>query len=146
RALAKAADPGSLTGRIKICNIGFVSADASANISLADTIEIRLGQTNATSLSTAFASNLVNNVQTVLKRQDFDWHQQGGEWARIGLDQHYIFDPAQGANLVIDICVTGQFKPLGAGNGFRTGARERLYASSWTGPCPPTGSIGSNSA
>jgi hypothetical protein len=146
QTMATAADLGSPTGKLRICNIGFASCNTTANISHADTIEIQLGQTDATSLATTFAANLVNNVQTVLKRRDFDWHQQGGEWARIGLDQDYVFDPAQGANLVIDICVTGQFKPLGAGSGFRTGARERLYAITWTGACPRTGTLGSSSA
>ncbi len=147
QTMATFADLGSPTGPIQICNIGFASCRTGDNISHHDTIVIKLGQTNATSLSTTFATNLAANVVTVLKCKDFNWHQKGATWERIGLQRNYTFIPQLGRNLIIDICVTGNRKLLGGTTGFHTGSRERLYKYSWTGTtCPTTGTVSGTAA
>ena len=110
-----------------------------------DTITIQMAQTNAMSLSTTFATNLAASKRTVLKCTNFNWHQRGGRWERIGLDSNYTFDPTMGRNLVLDICVTGNKKCLGGNTGFHTGRRQRLYRFGWAAAsgCPPTGTVSS---
>lgn len=142
QTMATFADLGSPAGPITICNLGFASCGTAANISHSDTIVIQFSQTNATALTTSFPGNLAANTKVVLSAKDFNWHQKGGIWERIGLDNNYLFIPSLGRNLVIDICVTGNRKPLGGTTGFHTGARQRLFNFGWTGNnCPTTGTL-----
>ena len=146
--MATAADLGNAPVAT-ICNIGFISCGTGQNISHFDTIEIKLGQTSASTLSSTFSSNLVTNVQTVLQATNYEWHNTGGQFSTIGLQQDYLYIAAQGANIVIDVCVTGARKSLGGTTGFYTGARQRLYNFGWTGGpqnCPATGTLGSSAA
>ncbi|MCB9869111.1 MAG: hypothetical protein H6836_06870 [Planctomycetes bacterium] len=140
QVMATLADLGNPTAPIDICNIGFLACGTGDQISHHDTIVLQLGQTSASTLATTtFAANLVSNVQTVLQATDFQWKYVGSQWSRIGIQRPYRFDPALG-NLVLDVCVTGTFKPLGAGSGLYTGSRQRVYNRSWptSSGCPST--------
>lgn len=146
QSMATTADLGGPTIAGRICEIGFAPCGPGSFIRHFDTIEIVFAQTTATSLSTTFASNLVTNVQTVLKATNYDWHQTPDQWNRIGLDKDYIYIAPQG-NLVVQITVTGARNLLTAGgSGVRRDKRQRVYSVGWTGSIPPTSGSTSTSA
>lgn len=145
QTMATAADLGNAPSGL-ICDIGFINCGTGNDVYHYDTIEVKLGQTTATSLSTTFSANLAVNVQTVLSATNYDWHATGGKWHRLGLDTSYLYIAARGANLVIQITVTGGRKLAGGLTGFYTGSRQRLYNFGWTGTPPTTGTLGSTAA
>jgi hypothetical protein len=124
---------------LDICDLAFASC--VTGVKHFDTIEIVLGQTKATTLSTTFSANLVSNVQTVLSAKNYDWYRNAGTWDRIGFDKSYLYLAANGKNLVIQITVTGArgLKSFGNGNHVATG-QQRVYRFRWTGAPPTTGS------
>jgi hypothetical protein len=124
---------------LDICDLAF--APCATGVKHFDSIEIVLGQTKATTLSTTFSANLVTNVQTVLSAKNYDWYRNGGKWDRIGFDKSYLYIAANGKSLVIQITVTGArgLKSFGSGN-HRTNAQQRVYRFGWTGAPPTSGS------
>ncbi|MEM7204607.1 MAG: hypothetical protein AAF628_30395 [Planctomycetota bacterium] len=139
QTMATAADLGNPTGPITIANIGFAPCNPRGdNVTHHATIKVTMAQTDAASLSGVFQNNLVNNVVTVLDATDYQWKSVGGEWSRLGMQRSYTFDPSMGANLVLDICVTGSKKCSGTSLGFHPGERWRVVAR---GGCLPTGVV-----
>lgn len=126
---------------LRICDIGF--AACGAGVRHFDSIEIVLAQTNATTLSTTFATNLSANVQTVLAAEDYDWHRSADVWNRIGLDKSYNYTKSTGANLVIQITVVGARAHTNritkAGNRRTDGQTVRMFAINWSGTPPAKG-------
>jgi hypothetical protein len=130
---------------LNICEIAFSpcgTGSATGNYHF-DSIEIVLAQTNATTLSTTFSANLAANAQTVLKATNYDWHVTANQWNRIGFDQPYLYIAGRGANLVIQLTLMGNHMTGSTSTGFRReGTHQRVYATSWTGSPPATGSSG----
>ncbi|MEE2888696.1 MAG: hypothetical protein VX951_14800 [Planctomycetota bacterium] len=128
--------PNTVVGNI--CAIAF--APCGTGPRKFDEIEIKLGQTAASTLDPTFANNMVTNVQTVLKAKNYVWHNTANEWNRIGLDTSYLYLSTNG-NLVIEVTVIGAgFSNPGAG--FHRDTLQRLYAFGWVGPPPATGTVG----
>jgi hypothetical protein len=137
------ADLGNKTV-LNICELAF-GACGSGNREF-KTIEIKLGQTKATSLSTTFSANMVTNVQTVLSAKNYRWYNTNNHWNRLGLDKSYLYLSMNG-NLVVEVTVTGAILRSTAGNGgMHSFSRQRLYRFGWTGTPPTTGTIGSTAA
>jgi hypothetical protein len=147
QTLATAADLGN-SQVLTICDLAFAPCGTTSFIRHFDSIEIKLGQTTATTLNATFSANLVTNVQTVLACKNFDWHQDGGVWNRIGLQRDYLYLAAQGSTLVLEVTVTGAQHVAGTAGtqGMRTGASPRLYNFGWTGAVPTTGTVGTSAA
>lgn len=133
---------------LNICDISFISCRTGLNVNHYDSIEIKLGQTDAASLSSTFSANMVTNVQTVLSGKNFDWHNTGGQFSRIGLQKSYLYIAGSHKNLVLQVCVTGGRKLVGGTTGHYTGSRQRLYNFLWgaSTTCPTTGTLGSDLA
>jgi hypothetical protein len=125
---------------LQIQDLGF--AGCAGGIHHFDTIQITMGYTTSTTLSTTFASNLTKS-QVVLSAKDYDWHQAKDKWSRIGLQKPFLWIPALG-NLVVDIEVTGTglIKVVSSGTGFHRGTLPRMYAYGWTTTPPATGTAG----
>jgi len=142
QCMATNAELGKLTVA-NICEIAFSPCGAGNGNYHFDTIEIVLAQTNATSLSTTFATNVATNAQTVLKATNYDWNVTGSTWNRIGFDKPYLYISGRGANLVIQLTLTGNHKTGAVGTGFhRDSTHQRVYSVGWTGSPPATGSSG----
>ncbi len=134
-------------GKLVVANISEIAfapcGSGSGNYHF-DSIEIVLAQTNATSLSTTFSTNLATNPQTVLKATNYDWNVTAGAWNRIGFDQPYLYISGRGTNLVIQLTLMGNHKTGSVGTGFhRDATHQRVYRTGWTGSPPATGSSGS---
>jgi hypothetical protein len=142
QTMATAADLGNAQV-LTICDIAFAPCGTQSFVRHFDSIEVRLGQTSATVLNPTFTANLVTNVQTVLSCKNFDWHQTGGQWQRIGLQRTYTYIAPQGSTLVLEVIVTGAQHVAGTGGtqGCQTGPLSRLYNFGWTGAVPTTGSV-----
>ncbi|MHC4814120.1 MAG: hypothetical protein ACYTGW_07835 [Planctomycetota bacterium] len=127
-----------------ICEIAFSPCGTGTGNYHFDSIEIVLAQTNATSLSTTFATNVATNAQTVLKATNYDWHVTGSSWNRIGFDRPYLYISGRGANLVIQLTLMGSHKTgSGISTGFfRDATHQRVYATNWTGSPPASGASG----
>ena len=127
-----------------ISEIAFAPCGSGSGNYHFDSIEIVLAQTNATSLSTTFSTNLATNPQTVLKATNYDWNVTAGAWNRIGFDQPYLYISGRGTNLVIQLTLMGNHKTGSVGTGFhRDATHQRVYRTGWTGSPPATGSSGS---
>jgi hypothetical protein len=145
QTMVTAADLGNPRAK-SICGLAFAPCGTVTGIREFDTISIRMGQTNSSTLSTTFSANM-GSAATVLSQRDYRWVVTGGTWDAIGLENNYLYNASNGANLVIEITVTGNRSPVTTGSqGFRTGARERLYAFGWTGSAPATGTVGNSAA
>jgi len=96
--------------------------------------------------NTNFATNLgTTRVGTVLDHRNWAWHVTGDQWNRIGLDKAYLYLPTDATpNLLIEITLHNIGKTGAIGTGFHrsntTEYPDRLYAVSWTGTPPATGS------
>ncbi|MCA8958793.1 MAG: hypothetical protein KDC87_22135, partial [Planctomycetes bacterium] len=90
QTMATAADLGN-SAVLNICDLSFISCGTGLQVNSYDSIEITLGQTNATTLSSTFSANLVSNVQTVLVAKNFHWHNYGAQFSRIGLQKDYLY-------------------------------------------------------
>ncbi|MCB9870598.1 MAG: matrixin family metalloprotease [Planctomycetes bacterium] len=129
---------GAATGRI--CDLAW--SPCGSGIRDFDSITVRMGQTTASSnaLSTTFANNMVSNVQTVLNRRSYAWHNTADTWNQLGLQSDYVWNTAYGDTIVVEITVTGaRLDPTNAGSGFHATDRQRVYAYGWTGSAPATG-------
>lgn len=107
-------------------------------------LTIRMGHCSSATMSTTFANNFTTPAQTVLDVRDFHWPNVANVWNRMPLETPFVYVPQLG-NLLIEIHVEGVGMPGGT-NGMNTGARPRMYARSWTGSPPPTGTLGSSAA
>lgn len=144
--LVLASDLGSGNVPLRICSLAWSSC-GSNQVRLMAELKITLAQTNNTTLSATFASNLTTNAQVVFNGKCHIWQTTGNNWSNIGLQKNYVFIPQQGRNLVIEIIAIGNHLKGGSGSGFhRTNNRLRAYAINWTGTPPTTGSTGSNAA
>jgi hypothetical protein len=95
-------------------------------------------------LTTNFATNLGGGAVTVLNKANHSWKMTGSAWSNIGLTNTFDYDPAKG-DLLVDITVTGNSTTGSSNAACKTGARQRLYAFSWTTP-PATGNISATAA
>lgn len=104
-------------------------------------LKITLDHTTSTTLATTFASNLSAAATVVLEVSDYSWENVGSAWNPIGLQKPFVFIPALG-NLVIDIEVQGsKFTQISGSQGMpRSSTLQRVYATSWTGTPPASGS------
>jgi hypothetical protein len=130
--LVTAAQLNNMRG--KICELGF--APCGSGLRQFATLKIQLSHTTVTTLSTTFASNLPNPV-TVLDTTGYFWTNVMNTWNRIGLQRSFDYNGTD--NVVIDIELTGVGLPGGT-NGMHRGALQRVFATSWTGTPPLTGS------
>ncbi|MCA8954484.1 MAG: hypothetical protein KDC87_00335 [Planctomycetes bacterium] len=142
--IASAADLGNPAVAV-ICDLAFAPCGTTGAkfIRHFDTIEVVMAQTSATTLSNTFSANLVTNVQTVLSATNYDWHQESGAWNRLGLQKDYLYIAAQGANVVIQVTVTGARHLTTGTAGCHTGGNQRLYAYGYTG-APPAVATGTS--
>lgn len=108
------------------------------------TIQIRMDyfQGTGTTMSTTFSNNISSKAVTVLNASNYRFNQTQGAWARIGLQQPFLYLPQIG-HLVVEITVTGGG---GTGYSFRTGSTPRLYAVSWISTPPAAGTLGTTAA
>ncbi|MCA8954782.1 MAG: hypothetical protein KDC87_01840 [Planctomycetes bacterium] len=113
-----------------------------------DSIEIVMAQTSAATMSTTYAANLSANVQTVLSAKNYEWNQTANAWNRIGLDRPYLYIAAQGANIVLQITVSGArlATTSTAWPGHASATRPRLYAYNYTGAPPAAGTLSTSAA
>ena len=142
QALITANDLGGSKSKT-ICDLAFVSC--VAGIRHFDRIEIRMSQTNLTTLGTNFATNLGrSNVVTVLAQRSYDWHQSSNQWERIGLERDYNYVSSRGRAIVVQITVWGAILKTTSTvfPGHRRGTRQRVFAYNWTTSPPVTGSSG----
>ncbi|MCB9870354.1 MAG: hypothetical protein H6837_10885, partial [Planctomycetes bacterium] len=136
QCMVTAADLGNAPV-VRICDLGFSPCGTGDHH--VDSIEIVLGQTSATTLSGTFSANLAANVQTVLSCKDHNWDLTANVWNRVGLDRDYIYIAANGANLVVQITVTGT--NMAGTTGFHRDVLNRVYSYGWTGTPPTTGTV-----
>ena len=106
------------------------------------TIKIQMSLTPATTLSTTFAANLPAPL-TVLDTTNYVWANTANVWNRIGLQTPFVYDGVN--SVVVDLEVTGAGMPGGT-NGMHRGTLTRLYATSWVGSPPATGTLGAAAA
>jgi hypothetical protein len=139
------ADVNNQTGTIT--SLGFGGGTSGSALRHHDTIQIRMDyfQGTGTTMSTTFAQNISANAVTVLESTNYAWTQVGGVWNRIGLQKPFTYVPALGP-LVVEITLTGSYIDAGGTTGLWSGSRPRMYARSWVGTPPPTGSLGSSAA
>jgi len=142
--------PAEVSNRIGlICDLAF--APCVTGIRKFKTIEIKLDyfQGTGTTMSTTFANNISSKAVTVLKATDYAWHVTGSQWNRIGLQVPFLYLPTRGP-LIIQITVTGagSVNTSTAFPGFRTGARQRVFAygRQWVGGKPPAAGGSSTSS
>ncbi len=126
---------------LEICDLAW--SPCATGVKHFDTIEVVLGQSSTATLSTTFSANLMTNVKTVLKAENYDWYRNAGMWDRIGLDSSYLYLKGNHPFLVIQITVTGArgLTNFGSGN-HRQGPNMRVYSFGWTGTPPTTGTSG----
>lgn len=103
-------------------------------------IEVVLDHIPAGPLSTTFASNLTPNAVTVLSAPDYVWHTTGNSWMEIGLQNYFVYDGV--SDLVVQVTSYDGTAP----NGYHRDVRQRVYATSWTGSPPATGTSGNAAA
>jgi hypothetical protein len=97
-------------------------------------------------MSTTFANNISSNAVTVLQSTDYQWHQNGATWSRLGLQRPFTYVPQLGP-LVVEITLTGSYLSGTATAGlYNSPTTPRLYALSWVGTPPATGTLGSTAA
>jgi hypothetical protein len=107
-------------------------------------LTVRMGHCNLGTMSTTFASNFTTPGVTVLDVRDFQWPNTVGVWNRLPLQTPFVYVPALG-DLLIELWCEGVGMPSGTA-GMQTMARPRMYARSWVGTPPPTGTLGSSAA
>jgi len=135
QCLATQANLGNATV-LNICDLAF--APCSSTTITFSTIEITIGQTKATTLSSTFSANLVTNIKKVFKATNYIWKVTGNTWNRIGLDSNYLYI-STGGSLVIQVVFTGAT----GGTSMHRDVQPRAYALNWSGTTPPaTGSAG----
>lgn len=125
-----------------IRELGFASCGTGTRAF--SSLKITLDHFSGGTLSTTFASNLTANAVTVLDVKDYGWNNVGSTWNPIGLQKPFVYIPALG-NLVIEIEGQGmKMIPSSAAAGMsRGGVHQRVYATSWTGTPPASGSTDS---
>ena len=106
------------------------------------TLKIVMSLNPATTLNTTFASNLPTPI-TVLDTTNYVWANTANVWNRIGLQYPFYYDGVN--SVVVDIEVTGVGMPVGAA-GMHRATLTRLYAVSWVGTPPATGTLGAAAA
>ncbi len=130
---------------VDICDLGFVSCGTGTRHF--DRIQIRMAQTDQTTLGTSFSANLDANLRTVLDQRNYDWSQVKDQWSQVGLESSYRYDASKGKNLVIQVLVYGaKCDSWSGGGGHRSASRERVYAFGWASAPPATGSRGASAA
>jgi hypothetical protein len=87
-------------------------------------------------LTSTFAANLPAPT-VVLSATNYSWENIAHAWTFIGLQKRFLVDGV--SDIVVDILVTGNHH-LGSGTGFHRDVRPRLFATSWTGSAPLSGS------
>jgi hypothetical protein len=143
QAMVTASDLGSLPGLIT----GIAFAPCGTGDRDADSLQIVLDHIPAstTTLSTTFAANLTASAVTVLNATNFTWRQTANTWTNVGLQNYFVYNGID--NVVIEITsINGRGNvstPVISSAGMRTGSRQRVYATSWTGTPPATGSTDS---
>lgn len=144
QTMVMSTDLGRVAGNI--CSLAFAVC-RQAQVRTWDSLKITMAQTTATTLSTNFAANLMTRPTVVFEGKNHVWPIEAIDtWDNIGLQKNFLYLPAQG-NVVIEIIAIGNDRKDATGTtGFRTGARPRLYAFSWTGTPPATGTLGTGSA
>lgn len=124
-----------------ICELGFVPCGTGPRSF--DSIEIQMAQTQLADFTTSnnFLTNLGASPTTVLSAKNYVWHNTASTWNRIGLQSSFLYIPARG-NVLIDIVIMGSGFTGSAGfnRSDTTVPPDRLYATSWTGTPPATGS------
>ena len=107
-----------------------------------DSLLVRLSHVPAGhTLSTTFATNLPTPV-TVLNGSNFSFGMVADNWTDLGLQTPFNYNGT--SDLVIDIVTRGNWQEqTGA---FNNSDEERVYATSWSGATPTTGTVGTSSA
>lgn len=100
-------------------------------------LEIKIAQTDATTLNANFATNLKSNVRTVLQASSYDWNPQQNTWNTIGLESDYTYVATGDNNVVVQITFTN----LTGGGSFHRDVMPRAYALNWTGAPPTSGTV-----
>ena len=92
-------------------------------------------------LSSTFATNLPTPV-TVLNASNFSFGMNADNWTDLGLQTPFSYNGT--SDLVIDIVTRGNWQPV-TGT-FHTSDEDRVFATSWSGATPTTGTVGTSSA
>jgi hypothetical protein len=90
----------------------------------------------AQALTTTFASNLTGNEVTVLSSTNYTWNVTANTWSEIGLQNSFVFNGTD--DVIVDITTSQGTAPAGFR---RSSTNQRVYATSATGPLPPTGTL-----
>jgi hypothetical protein len=125
-----------------IRELGFASC--ASGLRSFSSLVITLDHYTGATLGATFAANLSASAVTVMSVKDYVWTNFQDAWNPIGLQRDFVYIPQLG-NLVIDIELQGaRMSVTGGGDGFhRSTTLQRVYAISWTGSAPLTGSTDS---
>jgi hypothetical protein len=132
------ADLGSPTAPLTLCNLAF--ANCGTQVRHFDSLVITFGQLPGGTLGATFAANLVNNVAVVLAEKNYRWSCTANVWSDIGLTSPYTYIPGQG-DLVIEIVAIGNHLQSGSGSGFHRDIRPRVFANTFVGTPPLSGTV-----
>lgn len=138
--LVTAADLNNQAGLVTTLSF----APCGTGLRQATRITVKMGHCNLGTMTTTFANNFTTPAQTVLDVRDFHWPNTANVWNRIPLETPFVYVPPLG-DLLIEVHTEGIGMPGGT-NGMHTGGRPRLYAFSWSGTPPATGSLGTTAA
>jgi hypothetical protein len=132
------ADLGSPTAPLALVDLAF--ANCGTQVRTFSRLKITMAQLPGGTLGASFAANLVNNVQVVFDAKNFVWNTEANLWSDIGLQSAYGYQPGQG-DLVIEVLALGNDLQSGSGSGFHRDIRPRLFANTFTGTPPATGTL-----
>jgi hypothetical protein len=126
--------------RTRLREVGFASTDTRDHSF--ELMQIRFGQSTATTLDPVFSMNMTGFTATGISQSKWRWRTPGGQWTFVGLHEEFPFDPQLG-DLVVFITVAGAASTGTGAPGFRSDPTvPSVLATGWSLQ-PSRGTVGS---